>query len=70
MSKELTKDQLEAGQFYLMVSHTDKTAEVILVDQKCPTVYYRNGLAQDFDLENLTTEVFWKIPRPEGYTAQ
>ncbi|UKL15023.1 hypothetical protein hairong_119 [Pseudomonas phage hairong] len=69
MSKALTKHQLEAGQFYLMVSHSDKTAETILIDKKCPTVYYRNGIAQDYDLENVTTEVFYKVPTPEGYTA-
>lgn len=70
MRRSLSKDELEAGQFYLMISHNDKTAEVILVDRLHRSVYYRTGIAQDFDTENLTTEVFWKIPTPEGYTPQ
>lgn len=70
MSRMLNKEQLEAGCFYLMISHQDKTAEVILIDKKVPSVYYRCGIAQDYELENITTEVFMKIPTPEGYTAQ
>lgn len=69
MSHKVKREDLEDSTYYLMLNEADKTAEIILTGKGGQKGYYFTpGVAKDYELANTTTEIFFKIPLPEGYS--
>lgn len=69
MSRRLSRDELEASKFYMMLDQRAKTVEVILTGHRPGDgTYYITGVEKDYYLADLKGhEVFIPIPMPEGY---